>query len=346
MRALGPFVALLLAGCGDDASDGSSASGGSSGAAGAAGSGGGAAGAAGAGGAGGAAGAGGASGVCPKTHAATTSDGHDVVVCDEPFAEPPYVRPPPDDAETAYVATDFVRLHVRDQAPRGLSPDEASALGLDLDGGTDTARHGYAIYRVTLDGEGTVTAGTPAILIVDAVFLGFLAGRSAEGLISRHKPDPGQPSFEYEIAPTLPIRVRFGEVVPDPDPPFDLELVEPARLTAVVENLTSAVKDASGGCLPALSDAGAEDPFAGQPSVELSGYRYPAMHGPGDNEFVIDGAATLNHMAPGWMLLPQHLIAAEPVALSHSDFLPHGNPLQMPMLELGVVEGGGEACSR
>jgi hypothetical protein len=257
----------------------------------------------------------------------------------------PYVRPPPDSATTAFAATDGLRLYLRGKPPRDLTTDEVDIFGVGSGGDPETARrYAFAIYRVALDGSGVVTASAPSILVEDALFLSFLAGNAAEGLVSRHKPDPSMPNFEYEQEPSLPIRAHFGDPRPSTDSTANDELVARAELPMVLENATQPVLASTRTCMPALTAAGAENPFDGQSTGDLRGARFPAMHAPGDNEFVIDGGA-LNHMG-AWFVMPHQLLLSDaPIAFFRQTFAGHGNPLSMPVLRLAVVEGGGGACT-
>ncbi|WAS91463.1 hypothetical protein [Nannocystis punicea] len=283
--------------------------------------------------------------VCPKTHDGVTSDGHPVVVCDELFADTPYVRPPVDSGSIVHAATDGHSIFIRGEDPRLLETEELAVMGLDIDGTVELRRYGYAIYRVTLDDTDRVTASVPAILVPDAAFFGFLAGRAAEGVISHHAPDPDDPAFEYEVEPTLPVRVRFTTVADgDADPAIEPLIKE--TLAVVVENAEAPVLGSTGQCLPALTAAGAENPFDGADLSTLVAERVPSMHAPGDNEFVLSGAAPLNHMTPAWIVLPHQLLLADAtIVFPEADFSPHGNPLAMPRLRLTAVDGGGGDCT-
>ncbi|MDC0675713.1 hypothetical protein [Nannocystis radixulma] len=282
--------------------------------------------------------------VCPKTHDGVTSDGHPIVVCDELFADTPYVRPPVDSGSIVYAATDGRSIFIRGQDPRGLETEELAVMGLDA-GSVELRRYGYAIYRVTLDDTDRVTASVPAILVPDAAFFGFLAGRAAEGVISRHAPDPDDPIFEYEVEPTLPVRVRFTTVA-DGDADPAIEPLIKQTLAVVVENAEAPALASTGQCLPALTAVGAENPFDGADLSAFVAERVSSMHGPGDNEFVLSGAAPLNHMTPSWIVLPHQLLLADAtIRFPEADFTPHGSPLSMPRLRLTAVDGGGGDCT-
>ncbi|MCY1059202.1 hypothetical protein [Nannocystis sp. SCPEA4] len=283
--------------------------------------------------------------VCRKTHDGVTSDGHPVVVCDELFADTPYVRPPVDSGSIAYAATDGRSIFIRGEDPRVLETEELAVMGLDTPGAVDLRRYAYAIYRVTLDDTDRVTASVPAILVPDAAFFGFLAGRAAEGVISRHAPDPDEPAFEYEVEPTLPVRIRFTTVA-DGDADPAIEPLIKQTLGVVVENAEAPARASTGQCLPALTAVGAENPFDGADLSTLVAERVPSMHALGDNEFVLSGADTINHMTPSWIVLPHQLLLTDAtIRFPEADFTPHGSPLSMPQLRLTAVDGGGGDCT-
>jgi hypothetical protein len=280
--------------------------------------------------------------VCASQHAATTDDGHEIVVCEEVYSAAPYVRPEEDTDATAYIATDGRKLYQRGKDARDLTNSEREELEVESHG----RRYAFTIYRATLDESGDITAAVPAIVIQDAAFLRFLAGRHAEGFMSRHKTDPNFPNFQYEREPSLKMRIAFGDPRPNESAPSD-EVLGWSELPIQVENLDKAVIFSDGACAPPMTDAGAENPFDGQSSVELKGTRVPSMHAPGDNEFVLGGTAPVNHMSPAWIILPHHLLLAkEKIELEPAHFTGHGNPLVMPVIELTLVEdGGGATCT-
>ncbi len=274
---------------------------------------------------------------------ATTNDGHDVIVCEELFAEAPFIRPPPDEAPFAFGATDGSMLYLRDAEPRPLTTEESALMGLGVENDSEAKRFGYALYRFELGDAGTVVASTPVILVEDAAFLSFLSDVTLEGLISRRDDDPNTPN-DFEDPPTLAIRLRFAAAsTPSDNSDPSLDAISTSELALVVENLTDGVLASDGSCLAPITDAGAESPFDGA-APELKGLRVPSMHGPGDNEFVIDGAQLVNHMTPGWIVLPHHLLTSTSFTFEDADFMPHGNPFSMPRLSLSVVTSGGGAC--
>lgn len=280
--------------------------------------------------------------VCPRTHDGVTSDGHPVVVCDELYADAPHVRPPADSGSTVIAATDGGLLYVRGEEARPLATDERVVMSLE---DLEVRRYGYALYSVTRDGQGKVTASVPAILVSDEAFFGLLAGKTAEGLISRHKTDVDNPDLEYELEPTLPLRIRFTETTPGAENPELLPVV-PATLGVVLENADAPALASTGECLAAVTAAGVENPFVATDLSTFVAMREPSMHGPGDNEFVLGGANPLSHMTPGWIVMPHHLLADGPaIAFPEAEFTPHGNPLSMPRMRFTVVEGGGGDCT-
>lgn len=280
---------------------------------------------------------------CPQV-STTTLLGHSVQVCEALHEEAPFVRPPADTDSAAYVATDGERVYVRGEEPRALVASERALLGIDDDiaGGPAQKLSGFVIYRARFDGGRKITSAAPAILIDDTLMLSFLVGKSAEGLISRHvSRDEG--SFQYETEPSLPIRLRFNGLV-DTGETLGGGTIVRSGLSVVVENLSDSVGSASGTCLPAMTAAGAENPFEGLDPLKLVGTRVPAMHSPGENQLVIDGVAGMNHMSPAWMVMPHQLLGTAPITFERATFMPHGSFTAMPQLELGLVEGDAASC--
>lgn len=281
---------------------------------------------------------------CPVTHEATTNDGHDVTVCEELYPEPPFLRPPADEGSVVIAASDGTQLFVRGEEPRNFTLEEQDIVGLGIRENSDVRRYAYTLYRMERDEGGAIVASAPALIIEDAAFHRFFEGFVLEGLISRHRQDPENPNFDFEDPPTLPIRLELDAPSASTDMDPTLDVITLTEVHATVANLEDGVLSSQGECLTAVRDAGAEDPFDGaDPMLRL--LRVPSMHGPGDNELVIDGALALNHMTSGWMVMPHQLVEDADLVFDAADFFPHGNPLSMPKLILSRVSGGGDPCT-
>src|SRR5262249_3375335 len=129
-------------------------------------------------------------------------------------------------------------------------------------------------------------------------------------------------------------------------PLADDDIISASELPVAIENLDQDIGASTGDCLAALTTAGTENPFDGTAAPTVTASRAPAMHSPGDNEFVFGGSSGMNHMAPGWIVIPASLIGSDAtITFMPATFMGHGNPLSMPVLELSIVTGGGGACT-
>jgi hypothetical protein len=115
------------------------------------------------------------------------ADGHTVTLCEEGFADPPFVRPPPDSASVVYAGLDFFAKQV---VTRSGNKDAAAFLtsmaGTEAGPGANGDRYAFAIYEVTLDANQAPQSATPVILIDDAVFMkSYFFDADLEGTISK-----------------------------------------------------------------------------------------------------------------------------------------------------------------
>ena len=110
--------------------------------------------------------------VCATQHRETTSDGHDVVVCDALYTQAPFVHLPKLDSGKAFAGIVMNSYVTVDGASYGAPTSEA-----------EMTRHGVALYELELDGT-KVSSATPVILFDESLFMAPFMGHSFEGMIS------------------------------------------------------------------------------------------------------------------------------------------------------------------
>jgi hypothetical protein len=252
-----------------------------------------------------------------------------VVVCDELFAEAPFVHVPQatSTSVTAGLQNDsFVTAAGKTYLYQG------NTLGSDPEG----ERHSVALYALELH-DGGVKSFRPVVVFDEALFIAPFLGRALEGAISRHVGE------QFAEEATLPVRL---EVL---DQPGELSDRGYTAVRARITNRGAGVTAADGSCMPALSSYGEEAPFADGASVEVHASRSPWMHGFGDDQFVfdviVDGRSIGTMMAPQWYLGPIDLVrgALEPSG-TYSGF-GHGSPGSIPSFEIEAVDAGGKPCT-
>jgi hypothetical protein len=266
---------------------------------------------------------------CAVQHFEQTSDGKSVVVCDELYAEAPFVHLDTPD-ERVFAALDGEAFVATD----GTSYPYAANFNAD----PEMARHANALYELTLEG-GRVKSFRPAVMFPESVFVAPLMGRAYEGTVSRLTGD-GQWADEA----SLPVRIEIlAELVESPSAGATYQ----AKVS--IENLDAAVSAADGSCLPALSSYGAEAPFPAGDVIDLRASRVPSMHGFGDDQFVFtfegDGAARGTLMGMSWFLGPIDVVRGTLSPSGTYTGIGHGTPGSLPSLNLDPVEGGGEPCT-
>ncbi len=265
--------------------------------------------------------------VCAQQHRETTSDGHDVVVCEALYSQAPFVHLPALDSDRAFagiVGTDYVTI---DGTQYGSASSES-----------ESKRHGVALYELELDG-GKVKDAPPVLLFDEALFLAPLMGRSFEGTISRSM---GTGSWAFD--PSLPVRVDVSAA--PVEPPADGASYE-AEVT--LANSTAAVTSNDGSCMPSLASYGSEAPFAAGSNVALHAYRVPSMHNFGDDHLVIslsiDGTPAGTLMG-SWFVSPLDLVHGNLAPSDEYRGIGHGSPGTIPSITLEpAVATGGAACS-
>lgn len=264
--------------------------------------------------------------VCARQHDETTGDGHDIVVCDELYAEAPYVHLPEAGDGHAYAGI---------VGKRFVTTSGATHSGGDI--AAEDTRHGVALYDLTLDGD-AVEDFRPVLVFDDALFLKPFQGHSFEGTISR-----GEGPNEYAFDPSLPVRVK---ILTDAPVKADDGMLE-AR--AVIENLTEAVTASDGSCMPALSSYGTEAPFPEGTELEILVRRMPSMHEFGDDHFTMsfsDGNELQGSlMAPQWYRGPIDVVLGTHAPAGTYSGRGHGSPGSLPSVDLEPVSGGGDVCS-
>jgi len=327
---------LLVAACSDETSPSNTASSSASTGTGASGGeGGGGGGDTGGGGSGGS----GPADVCLAQHDATTGDGrHAVVVCDEPYREGSAVHLPESeptaDGQVLYAWLDGLELHTVDGDTFALQTDDVVG---------ESVRFAFTFYRVEVDGGGAVVDWRPAVVVDEAILLQPFAGRAAEGTISARVGDG-----EFDLEPTLPIRVRFESIEATDDLPA-LPAGVRKQLRVVIDNLDDGATAEDGACLPPLASHGDANPFFGATTAAAIGASSPSMHTYGDNHFVIayevDGVQSGSVMGGAWFPPLHPLATGAPIALGPYSGAPHGNPISIPGLELTLVSGGGDPCN-
>ncbi|MFO0617188.1 MAG: hypothetical protein U0414_31615 [Polyangiaceae bacterium] len=277
---------------------------------------------------------------CAKQHPSG-----DVLICDEAFDTTPFVHLPEPTLGEDYMAMigcdHFVdrdgAIHYRAASLPPLCDDP------DTGGGNaEAAGHAFSLYRTRLDAKGAVTAFTRKLVIDEKNILRPLVNASADGSISAKKADG-----TFDLAPTLPIRVRFGE-------PSVLEAKDDGTtiysLAGSVENFSAGALAANGTCSPPLSLAGEANPFGGATEVVIRFYRVPSMHGAGDDEGVVEyfvgGTSVGSAMDPAWFSPTSLLISTTPnPPLAEYSGIGHGTPGSIPTLNLKVVTQGGGPCT-
>jgi hypothetical protein len=314
-----------------------------------------------------------ATGVCARESAAEV-DGARVTRCEELFPERPYVRPPADvrsgssvalyAAFTSYDETAFVDrdgteyLLVDDGGPIPVTDAARMPAGIRW----PSYRFLYTIYLVRGEtaplGDRTsirVESATAAITItgeaIDSLALG-----TWEGTVSRRI---GENMFDFDQR--VPFRVtfdrvephRFLEALPEWDEPDTLLAAPEATLVRTrgsIDNWESGVRAAGGGCLEGVRTLGEATPFPGTPVNDVSLYRYPFMHFPGDYVTVFDyptGSAELsgNGMTGLYFNHPAALLQNEARApWDRWDAFPHATPNGHSIDAMVKVEAGGDPC--
>jgi hypothetical protein len=252
-----------------------------------------------------------------------------MAVCDELYAEAPFVHLPEASATRVIAGLQvdsFVTVDGRSFPAGKLGVSES-----------ESKRHALALYELELS-DGRLESFRPFLKFDEALFVKPFMGRAYEGAISR------KDGVSYPFEATLPVRVEIlDEVMHASSSGFSFQ----AR--AVITNVNDGVTAADGSCMPALTSYGAESPFVTGAKVTLGVSRSPWMHGFGDDEFVldlfVDGVSAGSMMAPTWYRGPIDLVRGTLAPAGTYNGVGHGTPGYIPTLALEPVEGGGEACT-
>ncbi len=319
-------------------------------------------------------------GVCATEHTGANADGDTVTFCDSFFAERPFVRPPADDKKssgvsTLYVAamdTQYANLVDRQGTIYAVvGSDGHSATSLPAGLRAPSYRHQFLIYLVsgtvgtTTDPNSNksvpsiqLTTAKPAILLegkqLDGVFLG-----GWEGQVSKRLGDN-----LWDSTALVPIRITFTSLdklanfMVWNDANVTLPDGERYAMVGAVDNRTSPVKASDGTCYPALSSYGDGNPLFSATSSNVRLLRYPAMHGPGEDELSFEypeGSINGGFNGMDWannrqvnsylVIHPAGMLQAAPTGEWVSIAInPHGSP-NGNLFKLHPVVGGGGACN-
>jgi hypothetical protein len=269
------------------------------------------------------------SGPVPADLCAVQHDQDGIAVCDQLYAEAPFVHLPAASATRVIAGLQNAGFVTADGASYAYS---GNLIGPD----PEAKRHAVALYELELSG-GSVTSFRPVLLFSEALFVKPFMGHAFEGSISQRD---GQ---QYAFDATLPVRVEILDELIDP-PSSGATYQARVRLA----NLDSGVTAADGSCMPALTSYGAEAPFAAGATVTLGVSRAPWMHGLGDDELVfelfVDGVSAGSMMAAAWYRGPIDLVRGTLAPAGTYDGVGHGSPGSIPSLTLEPVEAGGQVC--
>jgi hypothetical protein len=282
---------------------------------------------------------------CPVQHTITT-DGQEVIVCDTAFDTAPFVHLPP--AETGAGAVDYLALSLcqsfldRDGKAHMLSPSapmQSLCNGPDVNHDYELLGHAFSIYRARLDADGAVTDFARWGVIDEKNLLRRFTGLELDGTISAKIGDT------YEAVPSMPIHLSLGQPALLTANPDGTSIYQ---IPATVSNLKNPAITADGKCIAAILGA-PNEPFAGAKEVSISLSRVPSMHGPGDDqmimEFFVDKVSMGSTMAPTWYFGPSSLFHAPAGPLPVYEGIGHGTPGSLPNLTLTPVTTGGGGCA-
>ncbi len=313
--------------------------------------------------------------VCATQHSGTSADGDAVTICDATFTTLPFVRPPKDkvtsSTSTLYVGISDMMEGGRFTTREGKSYALADSKGnvVSLTSSTSNAlvksihmpsnRNLYTLYKVTgVIGTGTDPVFKTKIDVIEATSIKpviVISGKAIdtsqtfgawEGTVAART---GPSSFDPNKR--VAVRIKFDAVGTSAahfavwQGGTTLKDGDSYVVQGTVENFSTTVTAADGTCMPSLASLGAQSPFAGAKSGDVSLQRIGGMHFPGDDEHVL----SMPVGAQGWSLtamgsfgrfLPSDLISTKP---GSGDMTPHGTPSGAG-IELTAVTTGGAAC--
>ncbi len=291
-------------------------------------------------------------GVCAVQHDESV-DGSAIIVCDQAYADPPYVRPPADstgsDPQLIYGGIEHGANFVMGFSGRGFRYDApGNPAWMTAEAHDGVQRYGYIVYVATVQ-AGAVQSLQPAIRIDDRVFATLLAGRAYEGLMSPRESSGPTPTFDF-LHHTVPIRIAL-DAAPQMTVLDQVSGYPRYALMGRVENATAAVRAADGGCLAALTSFGDTNPLGladGGDEIQIA--RQPNMHGAYDDVFTLvwppgtvgEGGS---NMGAGLFISTAALLRSTPPDLTNAGSNPHGTPSDGPSADLQLVTGGGGPCN-
>jgi hypothetical protein len=312
-----------------------------------------------------------ATAVCATQHNGTSADGDAVVVCDQTYQTLPFVRPPKDGATTFYVGiSDMMeggRLVTRDGHEYELA--DSSGKVLSVTSSTTNAlvksihmpsnRNLYTLYKVSGEtGTGTDPIFKTKVDIIKATSIKpviIISGKAIdtaetfgawEGTVAARKD-----ASSFDPNKRVAVRIKFSTIDKTVSHfatwqgGASLKDGDYYTVHGTVENFSSPVLADDGSCMPSLASLGANSPFAGAKSGDVSLLRIGGMHFAGDDEHVL----TMPAGAEGWSVtamgsfgrfLPSDFISTK---AGSGNMTPHGTPSGAG-IELEAVTKGGGSC--
>jgi len=307
--------------------------------------------------------------VCATQHEGKSADGEAVVVCDQTYQALPFVRPPKDTTKTFYVGiSDMMeggRMVTRDGHEYALADSNGKVLSFTQS--TTNAivksihmpsnRNLYTLYKVSGEvGTGTdpifktkidvikATSIKPVILISGKAIDTAQTFGAWEGTVAARKD-----ASSFDPNKRVAVRIKFSTVDKSAahfaswQGGTSLKDGDYYVVHGTVENFSSGVVADDGSCMPSLASLGAQSPFYGAKSGDVSLQRIGGMHIPGDDEHVL----TMPAGAQGWSVtamgsfgrfLPADFISTK---AGSGDMTPHGTPSGAGISLDAVTKGGG-----
>jgi hypothetical protein len=307
--------------------------------------------------------------VCATQHGGTSADGDAVVICDQTYQTLPFVRPPKDGKETFYVGLGDMmeggRMITRDGHAYSLADSSGKILGFTSTNAIvksihmPSNRNLYTLYKVSGEiGTGTdpvfktkvdvikATSIKPVIIISGKAIDTAQTFGAWEGTVAARKD-----ASSFDPNKRVAVRIKFSTLDKAASHfatwqgGASLKDGDYYTVHGTVENFSDSVVADDGSCMPSLASLGAESPFAGAKSGDVSLLRIGGMHMPGDDEHVL----TMPQGAEGWSVtamgsfgrfLPSDFISTKAAS---GDMTPHGTPSGAG-IELEAVTKGGGAC--
>ena len=307
--------------------------------------------------------------VCATQHTGTSADGDAVLFCDQTYQTLPFVRPPKDGKETFYVGIGDMmqggRLITRDGHAYGLTDSNGKLVSFST--GTTSAlaksihmpsnRNLFTLYKVTgVIGTATDPTFNTTIDVIEASSIKpviIISGKAIdtvqtfgawEGTVAARKD-----ASSFDPNKRVAVRISFSTIDKTAahfatwQGGASLKDGDYYMVHGTVENFSQGVIAADGSCMPSLASLGAQSPFAGASSGDVSLERIGGMHFPGDDEHVL----TMPQGASGWSVtamgsfgrfLPSDFISTK---AGSGDMTPHGTPSGAGISLAAVTKGGG-----